>query len=186
MTCPFCAEEIRDAAVVCRFCGASRQAGEWRAPSTPVNAPDTPARGPILLRAGGLLLLGSAVLEAIAWADPVVVAGAVRTGAGALAYHAAFALVYAVAGLGLWTMRRWGYRAVLAAVAVVTLERLVFLLDGASVPAWIAVQTAGLDGMQDLLDPADLAATVRWTAWALLAGWWVLGATVVAARRRFR
>ena len=195
MTCPFCAEEIQVAARVCRFCGASRLDGAWMPPPPPTR----PAKGSgtAMLRAGGILLVGSALYELFCLSDPVVLAGALRSGAEATAYHVATALVYAGAGVGLISLRRWGYWAVLAAVAWVTVDHLARLLDPASVQVLIAQQRAGIEGLGDLveglgdvMESGELAGyallSVRLTELLPIAGWWVLGATVFAARRHFR
>ena len=200
MRCPFCAEEIRDEAVFCRFCGATRVTGEWRPPVAPLGpyTPPAPAKRPagtVTIRLAGAFLLASAVLEMTSIRSPVPLAGAVRIGAGAIAFHVAYVALFAAMGAGLLAMRRWGLWTFLAGTAAYTVERLAFAMSDATLRAYVQTETAGLsdlagmEGIQGLGDLADLGGlamqTTRWMTLGMLAGWWGLAAFVWIRRRLF-
>ena len=195
MRCPFCAEEIQEAARLCRFCGATRAGAQWIPPERPgLGVGPAKPKKDSTLRFAAVFFLASAGYELFQMGSDVVVLGAVRAGATAAAWHVFQAGIMAVAGVGLLSLRRWGYLAFLAVVALYSADQLLFLLDRTSVDAWVALKmggmgAGGLEGVDELkgvVDPGDIARMVRLTAGAMLACWWGLAGYVFLRRDQFK
>jgi hypothetical protein len=140
--------------------------------------------GRLTIRTAAVLFILSGLVEGAMIRGPVPLAGALRGGLGAWAYHLAFASLFVVVGVGLWRAARWGPLALYLATAAYTVDKLRYLLDR---PAREAELLHQLRNYPDVLDVFGLDPLLRLETvfTVLFIGCWLGFAAYIYVRRTY-
>ena len=178
MQCTYCAEQIQDQAIVCRFCGAEKVDDAW----VRLKPAAESSKSSFFFRSSGVLFSLSAVFELVSFTSPVALLGALREGPVAWLYHSVFAAIFLAIAIGLWRATWWGYRAVLAGTVFYTADKLLYLLDGATQKAVLSDQFKSHPELQQMIDPSSLEGPMQLATLAFVLGFW--GFALMVHRRR--
>ena len=145
-----------------------------------------PAKGRFTIRTAAVCFGLSAVLSAASAATPVPMAGALRAGAVAAAYHLGLALLFVLVGVGLWRAAHWGPRVVYLATAIYTLDNLRYLLDLPGRQAELVHQLRAYPDVIETFGADVLLQVATLLTLTFVACWWGFAAYIYWRRGYFQ
>jgi len=168
MKCPYCAEEIQDDAVICRYCFAEKLNGRWQRSPNQIPSKPQAHTARFTIRIAGAFFIASTVVELFSISSTVQLFGSTMSGIAALVYHLVFMTAFFGMGWGLWSAKPWGFQMMVTGTVLYTLDRLQYLLTGSAVASELDQYGAliGNDGL-GLVSTITAGVTLM-----ILASWW--------------
>ena len=145
-----------------------------------------PIKGRATIRTAAVLFLVSAVFEIMDFNSAVALFGGVRVGAVAVFYHFAFAALYVLSGIGMWTAKPWGYRVFMTTTAIYTIDKIQLMLFPQAFYDYILQQLTVTREIVGMIPKEQLTQYFMIAYIVLLLCWWGFALYIYMRRQYFQ